>query len=99
MSYLLKTSSTLAATPKVERIVIDRPPIQATSFSAGLNKVFFWSGIVAVAVIVVAGFQYVTSAGNSEKVKKAKNAILFAVIGLVVVLMAFAIVNFVIEKV
>ena len=52
---------------------------------------YFWAGVIAVVVIVVAGFYYVTSNGNPQQVTRAKNAILGAVVGLIVVLLAFAI--------
>src|SRR4029079_14361387 len=42
-------------------------------------------GIVAVIMIIIAGLRYVTSAGNPEAAKGARNTILYAVIGLVVV--------------
>ncbi|MBR6532319.1 hypothetical protein IKT64_00905 [Candidatus Saccharibacteria bacterium] len=51
-------------------------------------------GIVAVIFIVVGGISYMTSSGDAGKVKKAKDTILYAVIGLVVCALAFAIVNF-----
>ena len=47
-------------------------------------------------VIIYGGFMYTTSAGDSNKVTKAKNAIMYGIIGLVVAMLAFAIVNFVI---
>ena len=56
-----------------------------------LNPVYFWAAVIAVIVIVVAGFMYTTSGGDPSKVTRAKNAILGAVIGLVVVLCAFSI--------
>lgn len=70
----------------------------AASFSLKniLNAVYFWAGVIAVIVIIVAGFMYVTSANNSQQITRAKNAILSAVIGLVVVLLAFAITNIVV---
>ncbi len=52
-------------------------------------------GIVTVAIIILGGIQYVTSVGDSQKVKKAKDTILYGVIGLVIAILAFAIVNFV----
>ena len=55
-------------------------------------------GILAVIMIIVAGFRYVTSGGSDEAVKGAKNTILYAVIGLVVVALAQIIVHFVINK-
>lgn len=56
-----------------------------------LNTVYFAAGTIAVIVLVIAGFMYVTSAGSPDKAKKAKNAILGAVIGLVLILLAFSI--------
>lgn len=52
-------------------------------------------GFVAVVIIIYGGFQYTTSAGDAGKVKKAKDTIMYGVIGLVIALLAFAIVNFV----
>ena len=52
-------------------------------------------GILAVIMIVYGGIQYTMSAGDAGKVKKAKDTILYGVIGLIVALLAFAIVNFV----
>lgn len=56
-----------------------------------LFPVYFWAGTVAVIIIVVAGFMYTTSGGDPAKLTRAKNAILGAVIGLVVILSAFGI--------
>lgn len=61
-----------------------------------LNAVIGVLGIVAVVVIIIGGVTYMTSSGDAGKVKKAKDTILYGVIGLVVVALAFAIVNFVI---
>ncbi len=73
----------------------------AASFSLKniLNAVYFWAGVIAVIVIIIAGFMYVTSANNSQQITRAKNAILSAVIGLVVVMLAFAITNIVVQGV
>jgi len=51
---------------------------------------------VAVIIIIYGGVRYMTSAGDSGKVKDAKNTILYGIIGLVIALLAFAIVSFVI---
>lgn len=64
-----------------------------------LNAVYFWSGAIAVIVVIAGGFFYVTSTGDASRVKRAKDAILYAVIGLVVVLLAFAITNIVMSGV
>lgn len=50
------------------------------------------AGIIAVVVLIVGGFWYITSAGNEEQAEKGKKAIINAVIGLVVVILAYAIV-------
>ncbi len=52
-------------------------------------------GIVAVIMIIVGGFQYLTSQGDSGKVTNAKNTILYAIVGLVIVALAQIIVQFV----
>ena len=64
-----------------------------------VNGVIGVLGIVAVIVIIVGGVQYMTSTGDAGKVKKAKDTILYGVIGLVVCVLAFAIVNFVINNI
>ena len=55
-------------------------------------------GIVAVAVVILGGIQYITSTGDPAKTRKAKDTILYGIIGLIVAFLAFAIVNFVIAK-
>lgn len=52
-------------------------------------------GIVAVVLVIMGGVTYMTSAGDAGKVKKGKDTILYALIGLVICALAFAIVNFV----
>lgn len=64
-----------------------------------INVVVGVLGVVAVAVIVVGGILFVVSTGESAKVARAKNTILYGVVGLVVALLAFAIVNFVLGSV
>ena len=64
-----------------------------------LNVIIGVLGILAVIVIIFGGVQYMTSTGDAAKVKKAKDTILYGVIGLIIVILAFAIVNFVINNV
>ena len=61
-----------------------------------INAIIAVLGIVAVLVIIIGGINYMTSSGDAGKVKKAKDTILYGVIGLVICVLAFAIVNFVI---
>ncbi|MBR0480307.1 hypothetical protein IJJ46_00555 [Candidatus Saccharibacteria bacterium] len=64
-----------------------------------LNVALGLIGFVAVVMIIVGGLQYTTSSGDTGKVTKAKNTIMYGVIGLVVALLAFAIVNFVLSNI
>lgn len=60
-----------------------------------LNTVYYISGAAAVIVIVIAGILYTISDGDSGKISKAKNAILYAVVGLVIIMGAFVITGFI----
>ena len=64
-----------------------------------LNAIIGALGIVCVGIIIFGGVQYMTSTGDSGKVKKAKDTILYGVIGLVICALAAVIVNFVISNV
>jgi hypothetical protein len=56
-------------------------------------------GIIAVIIILLGGFKWMTAAGNDEKVKEAKKLIVSGIIGLVIILSAYAIANFVITQI
>lgn len=56
-------------------------------------------GVVSIIMIIYGGFKYISSGGDSGKVTEAKNTIIYAVIGLVVVALAQFIVKFVLDKV
>lgn len=60
-----------------------------------INFVISAVGIIAVIVIVMGGQRYLTSNGDPGKAKQAKDMILYAVVAIVVAVLAFAIVNFV----
>ena len=64
-----------------------------------LNAVIGVLSFVCVVVIIIGGVTYMTSSGDAGKVKKAKDTILYGVIGLIVCVLAFAIVNFVISNI
>ena len=72
------------------------PTVDAgTIFNNALDIAYFLLGAIAVIIIIVAGILYATSAGNAAAITKAKNAILYAGVGLVVVLLAFVITQFI----
>lgn len=67
------------------------------SVSNVINVILGIMGIVAVVVIILGGFTFMTSQGDAGKVMKGRNTILWGVVGLVVALLAFTIVNFVLK--
>ncbi len=64
-----------------------------------INGVIGVLGFVCVVVMIVGGVNYMTSAGDTGKVTKAKNTILYGLIGLVICVLAFAVVNFLITNI
>lgn len=60
-----------------------------------IDTLFTVAGAIAVIIIIVGGIRYITSTGDSARIKAAKDTILYAVIGLVVVILARAIVAYV----
>lgn len=103
MKYLLEHLQQFAVTNPLCDTAEDcgLPDVQASESTLNnvLDTVFFAAGALAVVFIIVGGFQYVTSAGNPDKAKKAWQTMLYAFIGLIVAISAFAITNFVIGKV
>ena len=65
-------------------------------FKQVTNTVLYIVGIIAVIMLIIGGIKYVVSGGDSKKVTDAKNTVLYAIIGLIIAFLAFAIVNFVI---
>jgi hypothetical protein len=63
-----------------------------------INLLSIFGGIAAVVMIIIGGLRYVTSSGAPEKVSGAKNTILYALIGLVIIALAQVIVRFVLQK-
>lgn len=66
-------------------------------FKKVTNVILYIVGIIAVIMLIIGGIKYVISGGDAKKVTDAKNTILYAIIGLVIAFLAFAIVNFVIS--
>jgi len=68
-------------------------------FTRITNTVLYAVGIISVVMLIWGGLRYVISGGDSKKVTDAKNTILYAIIGLIVAILAYAIVNFVISAI
>ena len=68
-------------------------------FSRLTNTILLVVGLISVIMLVYGGLRYILSGGDSKKVTDAKNTILYAIIGLIISLLAFAIGNFVLNSV
>lgn len=61
-----------------------------------VNVLLFIIGVVAVIMIIIGGIRYTTSNGDSAQLTSAKNTILYSIVGVVVAIMAYAIVNWIV---
>ena len=61
-----------------------------------VNFFLYFLGFIATVMIIYGGVLYVTSAGNDENVQKAKKILMYAITGIIIILLSFAIVNTVI---
>ena len=68
------------------------------AFKQITNTILYIVGVIAVIMLIIGGIRYVISGGDSKKVTDAKNTVLYAIIGLVIAVFAYAIVNFVITS-
>ncbi len=64
-----------------------------------INAVLYVVGILAVVMVIIGGVKYTTSGGDQSAVTSAKNMILYGIIGLVIAILAYSIVNFVIGRI
>ena len=78
---------------------LPNPSTDAGRVQTILTFVFGLTGAIALLVITVAGFRYTISHGDPNLIAQSKNAIIYAVIGLLVSIFAIAIVNFVVGRV
>ena len=79
--------TTVSASDRVDRII-----------KLVINIFSLIVGVVSVIMIIIGGLKYITSAGDSGNVQGAKNTILYAIIGLVIVVLAQVVVRFVLER-
>jgi len=98
MIYLLAVRLAAFITPK------DIETVPQGSFEKGnvtdvLKVVFGFAGGIALIIITLAGLKYALSSGDPQGIKKAKDTILYALIGLVISILAFSIVSFTIGNV
>lgn len=71
---------------------------QTGIFRTITNVLLFVLGAISVIMIIIGGLRYVISGGNATAVTAAKNTILYAIVGVIVALLAYAIINFVLDS-
>lgn len=71
---------------------------QGGIFRTITNVMLFIIGAISVIMLIIGGIRYVVSGGDTTKVQEAKNTILYAIVGVVVAILAYAVVNFVIQS-
>ena len=67
-------------------------------FTSIVNTALFVIGAVAVLMLIYGGIRYTISGGDEKAITAAKNTILYAVVGIVIAVLAFAIINFVLSS-
>jgi hypothetical protein len=71
---------------------------QTGTFRTITNVLLYLIGAISVIMLIVGGLRYVVSGGDSTAVQNAKNTILYAVVGIIVAILAYAVVTFVISS-
>jgi len=97
---LLTAITRFAADYKIDPSTVGVPSVSADKvLQNGLNIAYFVAGVICVIVIVIAAITYTVSSGNAESVNRAKNMLLYAIIGLVAVFMAFGLTWFIVGRI
>lgn len=87
------------AAAKIDPGKVGLPVVDANKvISGGLNLFYFSAGAVAVIVIILAGYTFSTAVYDQAKITQAKNAILYAVVGLIVIIVAFTVTQFIMGR-
>jgi len=90
---------TLAQLLNKNAVNIPKPAATPDTITKTLNIVFVIMGAVALLMLVIAGFRYTISQGDANSVAASKRMIIYTIIGLIVISLAAAIVNFVLGRV
>lgn len=97
---LIHFAQTITISPETDLNLSGAPEeVTGAGIEGVLTQVYIAAGIVAVIIIIIGGIRYTTSNGDASQTKSAKNTILYAVVGLVVIIMAAAITQFVLTQV
>jgi cytochrome bd-type quinol oxidase subunit 2 len=62
-----------------------------------INTLLVWGGAVAILFIIIGGFRYIISMGNPEGAEKARNTVLYAILGLILIFLSYLIVAYLLD--
>ncbi len=96
MAFVLIAKSYVSAQTPISVQTLPQVNTDNSEFKIILNIFFGLIGSIALLVIVIAGFRYIVSRGEPQEIARAKNTIIYAIVGLVIAILAFSIVNFVV---
>lgn len=96
---LLPAGAFAASLPVVNTVTPSGDMSIESVLSKIINAILLLTGGIAVLFLILGGLQYITSSGNKDKAEKAKQTILYAVIGLIVIALSFVIVAFVSQNI
>lgn len=99
MNHLLSRLAAINLDPSGNGTNIKVPKGELTQTTVGnvLHLVFGLAGAIALIIITVAGLQYVLSQGNPQSAAKAKDTIIYALVGLIICAIGYGIVSFVVR--
>ena len=97
--FILKTAAQLLGSASDLGLPSNGGSVGDAQLKSIMGVVYMVAVVIAVIVIIIAGILYATSRGDAAKITRAKNAILYSIIGLVVVIIAFTITNLIIGEV
>lgn len=101
LNKMLIAMSAVLVSAGSAQAAIERPrvpnPVGDTNFGSVfftiINGLLLFAGAVAVLFLIIGGFRYVVSAGNPDQVEGAKKTILYAILGLIIIFIAFLLVQ------
>jgi succinate dehydrogenase/fumarate reductase cytochrome b subunit len=77
-------------------------PVDATSFgqlfSSLIGTLLLWAGAVTLLFIIIGGFRYIFSMGNQESVENARNTVLYAILGAVIIYLSYLFVSYLLDS-
>ncbi len=77
-------------------------PIDATNFSqlftSLISTLLLWAGAITLLFIIIGGFRYIFSMGNQESVEKARNTVLYAILGAVIIYLSYLFVSYLLNS-